>query len=128
MTTRPAPWRNLDNQDDRKIAHLAAIARNDTIHGGARAMVIARQCSKWDAAAIVADVYILSTGKHSRHYEAWECPDCGAVHLGMDNAEECCAFSDDDTPSGDLEMAYAENDGDCISDDNWANGTIDPNT
>lgn len=121
---KTAPWTQLDEQDDRKRAHLAAIARCDTIHGGAKAMVIARKCSKWNAAEIVADVYGASTGKHSRQWEAWECPDCGAVRLGFAEAEDCCAdFRDDDG-----EFACDDREEMGISDDNWACGTLDPET
>ena len=117
--TQTAKWNDLDSQDDRKVAHIAAIARADTIHGGARAMVIARKCSQWDALEVVAAVYGASTGKHSRHYEAWECPECGQVHLGMDNADECCAFDGDGCGE-----EYAD-DMECVSDDNWACGTLE---
>ncbi len=96
MKTRPAPWTALERQDDRKVAHVAAIARFDTIHGGARSLVIARNCSRWDAQSVVSDVYSRSTGRHSQQYEAWECPECGNVWLGLDAAEDCCAFNAED--------------------------------
>jgi rubrerythrin len=96
MKTKAANWTALENQDDRKVAHLAAIAWADTMNGGARAMAIARKCTAWNAAEVVADVYSRSTGKHSQQYEAWECPECGTVHLGFESAADCCAFEAED--------------------------------
>ena len=125
MNTRPAPWDHLTCQDERKIAHLAAIARCDTINGGARAMVIARKCSRWDAAGVVSCVYGQSTGRHSHEHEAWECPECGNVLLGIEAAETCCAYEVSDYTDGEMEGEMEE----CgISDDNWACGTLDPET
>jgi rubrerythrin len=92
MKTEPAKWTALESQDERKVAHLAAIARMDTVFGGARALTIARKCTAWNAAEVVADVYSRSTGKHSEQFEAWECPECGTVHLGFEAAADCCAF------------------------------------
>lgn len=88
---KTASCTQLASHDDYKVARLAAIARCDTIHGGARATVIARHCSRWDAQSIVADVYSRSTGKWSAEYEAWECPECGTAHLGQEAALRCCA-------------------------------------
>ena len=77
-----------------EIAKLAQIARLDTINGGARALVIAKE--KPELAYIVSDVYSLSTGKHSENFEAWECPECGCAHLGKEAAFSCCACVSED--------------------------------
>lgn len=120
-------WTQLESQSDRKVAHLAAIARIDTIYGGAKALRIARHCSKWNAMEIVSDVYSRSTGKHSRQWEAWECPECGQVYLGMESAENCCAYdASEDAGLFSDECGDLEESG--VSDDNWACGTLDPET
>jgi rubrerythrin len=121
MKTQSVGWTQLENQDDRKVAHIAAIARIDTIHGGARALTIARHCSKWDAESVVSDVYSRSTGKHSQQFEAWECPECGQTHLGIEAAESCCAFSEEYDDACEVEELG-------VSDDNWACGTLDVET
>lgn len=79
-------------RDERATVKLARIARRDTIHGGARALVIAKRMNraKIDANAIVSDVYHgsnYSLGEHG----AYECPECGCVHLGTEAAFNCCA-------------------------------------
>lgn len=119
---KTAHWTQLESQDDRKVAHLAAIARIDTLYGGAKALRIARHCSKWNAMEVVSDVYSRSTGKHSRQWEAWECPECEQVHLGMESAENCCAFHAEYYDDGPQEEELG------VSDDNWACGTLDPET
>lgn len=79
----------LENRTERHHAELAARATLDTIHGGAWAMVLARRLSL-EAEAIVSDVYSASTGTTSEEHGAWECGECGWVHLGIDAAGECC--------------------------------------
>ncbi len=92
-----AHYSRLQSPDDQKIAKLAMQARLDTINGGARAAVIAKHeidpNEKWDVDPedIVGAVYSASTGKPHEKYEAWECPECGTVHLGQDYARECCS-------------------------------------
>ena len=126
--TKSMPWTALERQEERKVAHLAAIARVDTVYGGARALTIARKCSAWDATSVVSSVYGASTGKHSAYYEAWACPECGTVHLGIDSAEDCCAFAQEAAEEAEY-LRREEDPGDVgISDDNWACGTLDPNT
>lgn len=70
----------------------------DTIHGGALAIVyakrLARLGSRVPADDIVSDVYSRSTGHTSERWGAWECPECGTAHLGIDAALACCAEID----------------------------------
>lgn len=91
---KTASYRELTDHNERSIAHMAARARCDTLFGGALAMVygkrLERMGSKLDLLSVASDVYSRSTGKHSPDYEAWECPECGSVHLGQDNAAKCC--------------------------------------
>jgi hypothetical protein len=75
-----------------KVSRIAAMARADTLFGGARALVVARKCTKWDALSVVKDVYSRSTGRHSAEHEGWNCPECGQVHLGQDSALACCVM------------------------------------
>jgi rubrerythrin len=113
----PAPWNQLADQNERKIAHLAQITRN----GPAKALVIAHHCSQWNAEEIVSEIYSRSTGKHSEDWEAWRCPECGQVHLGTEAALDCCAeAAEEDFGEYDEELG--------VSDDNWACGTLDPST
>lgn len=83
----------LDNRHDRACAKLARIARGDTIWGGAKALVIAKRAEamgvQFPALAVVTDVY------HASNYScgpwaAYECPECGTVHLGEESALNCC--------------------------------------
>jgi hypothetical protein len=85
---------NLEDKTERAIAKLARIARGDTVHGGARALVIAGRMkrAKFDADAVVSDIYSrsnLSLGE----YGAYECPECGGAYLGTEAALNCCAAS-----------------------------------
>jgi rubrerythrin len=84
---------------DRSIAHMAAIARNDTFDGGAKALVYAarleRMRSQINYDEVVSSVYSASTGNWSTEYEAWECPECGNAHLGQERAAECCRLMEE---------------------------------
>jgi hypothetical protein len=87
-------WRRLRSRDERAQAKLALIARNDTVFGGAKAMVVARRLknmgSQLDLEGIVSDVYSASDWTVTPRWMALECPECGMVHLGMEAAQECC--------------------------------------
>src|SRR6516162_9415427 len=98
MNPKPAKYTELFNRDARTTAHIAARARLDTIYGGCKALNLAARMkrSRIDAEAIVSDVYSASTGKHHREHEAWSCPECGSVHLGIENAANCCVFQEED--------------------------------
>ncbi len=98
QSMKPAHYTQLEDHESRSIAHMAARARCDTIGGGALALVygkrLERMGSRLNLLAVASDVYSRSTGRHSREFEAWECPECGCVHLGQDNAAKCCANVD----------------------------------
>lgn len=104
MRPKPAHFSQLTCKASFNTAKLAAQARADTIHGGAKALVLAE---KYDAKAtkfangdtgnsIVSEVYSQSSGKHSETLEGWECPECGNAVLGLENAFACCAPCQDE--------------------------------
>ncbi len=82
----------LENKHDRACARLARIARGDTVHGGARALTIAKRCKykKIPAHDIVSDVYGASNYSCGE-WGAYECPECREAHLGTEAALNCCA-------------------------------------
>ena len=83
----------LLDRSQRAEAKLARIARCDTVNGGARALVLAKRLrsmgSSLDAEGIVGDVYCASNYSCGDH-GAYECPECGGVHLGTEAAYRCC--------------------------------------
>lgn len=94
MRMKHVAWDSLHAREDRLTARIAAIARADTITGGARASWLAEKLLKiggTDLRGVVADVYCASTGRASTEHEAWQCPECGQPHLGQTRAFECCA-------------------------------------
>jgi rubrerythrin len=94
-----ANYKRLADRDDRTVAHFAALARADTIFGGASALTKAKHLKKIggkDYEWVVSDVYARSTGGRSKHFEAWECPECGCAHLGQETAAKCCERSYED--------------------------------
>lgn len=93
MKLREANPSKLYDRHDRACAKLARIARGDTIHGGARAMVLAKRLeamgSKVPADQIVGDVYSASNYSCGE-WGSYECPECGSAHLGQSAALACC--------------------------------------
>lgn len=87
---------NLFDKTERAQAKLARIARGDTIHGGARALVLVGRLgrAKFDADEVVSEVYRLSNYTCGR-FGVYECPECGAAHLGEEKALNCCISQDD---------------------------------
>lgn len=98
MKLREANPKELADRGDRAAAKLARIARNDTVYGGARALVLAsrldRLRSTVPARAIVGDVYGASNYSCGE-WGAYCCPECGQVHLGTVAAFGCCAERED---------------------------------
>jgi hypothetical protein len=80
-------------RDERAIAKLARIARNDTVWGGCRALLLARRLnslkSNVPATEIVSHVYGLSDGTCGR-FTCFQCPECGQSYLGKEMAWQCC--------------------------------------
>ena len=85
---------DLQDKNDRIIAKLARIATNDTVFGGAKALVLAKRLdslgSQIDAGYIVSDVYSASIGRALPQYRPCFCPECGQAILGEDTALNCC--------------------------------------
>jgi len=99
MKLKEAHPSKLSDRNERAEAKLARIARANTYFGGASALVIAarmvRMGSAIDAEGIVGDIYSASNGSLGEH-GAYECPECGSVHLGTQRALACCAEPDFD--------------------------------
>jgi len=96
---KPADPKQMANREERACARLEIRARNNTVLGGCSALILAKRAERlgvrFPAREVVADVYSASTGKRSPIWGAWECPECGAAHLGTDAALQCCAPSND---------------------------------
>lgn len=90
---------DLNDRDDRTVARIASRATMDTIHGGARTMVLAKRLermgSKLGLPGVVGAVYSASTGKALPEYRVCMCPECGQTVLGEEAAVRCCAFLDE---------------------------------
>ncbi len=112
--------KGLTNRE-KSIDRLARIARNDAVHGGAKAMVIIntlrdrpdKPCEgvvafdnidELDDA--VSAAYHSGTGTASE-YLAHECGECGCVLLGKSAALRCCTEQEDDDSS---DAAFDEDD------------------
>ena len=95
MRIKQVSWKELSNPQDRACAKLALIAVCDTVHGGARAMVLEKRLlamgSSLPAREIVGDVYAASNWTVTSQWGAYACPECGQAHLGEERALECCA-------------------------------------
>jgi len=92
MKTKTASWRELAGED-RLCAHVERVATMDTIHGGAHALLLSKRLRAMggtDLRHVVGAVYSASTGKMHREYGAFECPECGSAHLGVEAALACC--------------------------------------
>jgi len=124
MNLKPAHFSDLYSVETRNTAKLAAMARADTVHGGASALVLAERIDKGSklpfehsvfrhgfadnasASEIVNHVYSHSTGRPCERFEGWECSECGNAHLGKDSAFACCAPCED----SENELAEVESD------------------
>ena len=84
----------LYDRYERACAKLARIARHDTIHGGARALVLANRLknlrSEVPANDIVGTIYGASNYSCGE-WGAYEFPECGQAHLGTEKALACCS-------------------------------------
>lgn len=94
MKLKEAHPDELYDRYERACAKLARIARGDTIHGGARALVLAKRLTKLrstiPAEDIVSSVYAASNYSCGE-WGAYECPECGSAHLGTEKAYACCS-------------------------------------
>lgn len=98
MKLIPAHYSHLTNRQERAVARLAAMARQDTITGSASALIVAKRADRLKfyscgrtALEVVSIVYTSSLGRIHPALEAWECPECGSARLGQDEALACCA-------------------------------------
>jgi hypothetical protein len=96
MKLKETSPKNLTNRYERACARLARIARNNTVFGGASALLIAKRCKFkiFPADEIVSDVYRASNYSCGK-WGAYECPECGQAHLGEDSALGCCAWDEE---------------------------------
>lgn len=82
------------SREERAQARLARIARNDTVFGGARALTLAGRAHelgvKFDAHAVVSDVYCRSDYEVGQQFGTFECGECGSIHFGFESAACCC--------------------------------------
>jgi len=96
MSPRVVSSRSLEDRHDRACARLSYKATMDTLTGRASALVIARRMaamkSKVPALEIVSEAYSSSTGRASRVWRAFECPECGQAWLGYNAAALCCSI------------------------------------
>lgn len=93
MKPTPTSWRCLHDREDRTVARIATIARNNTVFGGASALVYAKRLARLggaDLEYVVSDVYARSSGQAHSEYEAFECPECGTACLGSQAAYRHC--------------------------------------
>lgn len=89
-------YKNLENRVERAMARLAQIAWADANFGHANALVkLARlkglkspNLHEYEAA--VNGAYSSHDGRAAA-FTPYECPECGQVYLGQENALNCCA-------------------------------------
>lgn len=115
MKPSPAHFSKLPNRIARQTAKLSSLATYDTIHGGARALVLAKKCDRFgvnfsegvSAREIVSEVYGRSTGRTCERFGAFFCPECGCVSLGLEMAFACCAETEKECENGPTEEEIA---------------------
>lgn len=97
LTITRLHWDSLPKgSPERAIARIAHIANVNTILGGASALTKAKRAiamnlpHAYEMADAVDQTYAASTGRTPDEYTACECPECGSIHLGADNALLCC--------------------------------------
>ncbi len=99
MRLKEASPSRLFDRHDRAVAKLARIARVDTIHGGARALVLERRLiamgSDVPDTGVVSSVYGASNYSCGE-FGAYECPECGTAHLGTERAYACCSQQEEE--------------------------------
>lgn len=89
-------WKHLTDRNERTVARIATMAINNTVFGGASAMVKSKRLFAMggqDVRHVVSDVYSSSTGRSHSEHSAWECPECGGANLGITAAIKCCGES-----------------------------------
>jgi hypothetical protein len=105
MKTKSVHYSKLANRIARQTARFASVATSDTIHGGARALSLAKHLDRFrvnfsdgvSAREIVSHVYGNSTGRTCERFGAFECRECGCVSLGLEMALACCAETEEES-------------------------------
>lgn len=92
-TVAKSKWNTLA-RDDRARVRLAHMASGDTFSGSARALLLAKRLQRMGAGLwpleVVSTVYANSTGTVCPVFGAWQCDECGCVHVGRSAADACC--------------------------------------
>lgn len=91
MKLKEVSPKRLSDKGDRALARMARIAACDTHFGGSRALVLLKRLvriSDLPFDAVVTATYHSNT--IPPQYVAYECPECGEVCFGRDNAIEHC--------------------------------------
>lgn len=92
-TVAKSKWNTLA-RDDRARVRLAHMASGDTFSGSARALLLAKRLQRMGAGfwplEVVSQVYSSSSGTADAVFGAWECYECGSVHVGRSAADACC--------------------------------------
>lgn len=105
MQAKRVHWDRLPKgSTERAIARIAHVANINTHLGGCSALVKAKRAESmglphaYEMRDAVDETYARSSGHASAEHSAWECNECGQVHLGIAAASECCAecFADCD--------------------------------
>lgn len=116
MKPKAVHFNLLSGRVARQTARLAALATRDTLHGGASALVLAKNCDRFNVQfsdgvsgkEIVHHVYGNSSGRTCQRFGAFECPECGCVSLGLEMAYACCAETEVEREEGPTESELAE--------------------
>lgn len=116
MKPSPSHFNLLSGRVARQTARLAALATLDTLHGGTGALVLAKNCDRFNVQfsdgvsgqEIVLHVYGNSSGRTCQRFGAFECPECGCVSLGLELAYACCAETEAEREEGPSESELAE--------------------
>lgn len=86
----------LTDSGQRAIAKIAVRANNNTVLGGFSAAIIAKRMQSMglpsanDCMDAVSLTYSQSSGNVPDQYAAYQCGECGQVHLGIEPANMCC--------------------------------------
>jgi rubrerythrin len=97
MQPTPISWKRLPQGDCRRaIARIAHIANINTWMGGTSAAIKAGRALRMglphsiEMNNAVTETYALSNGKPHPSYTLYQCNECGTIHLGIEDATECC--------------------------------------
>lgn len=103
MNAKPARWQDLPDDDLISVARLAEAGRQDQYDNGRRHSnpdyaLTETAAKEYDSGDIWRDA-CGHGGHHSERFGAWACGECGCVHIGIEDAAQCCyedRFDEDD--------------------------------